>query len=182
MDERQRTRCSKFLAKHLRHDPEAIGLTLAAGGWVAVDALLPAMARAGLPCTRAQLDEIVRENAKRRFSFDESGQRIRANQGHSTDVDLQLLPAEPPARLYHGTSERALAAIRSQGLLRMSRHHVHLSADAETARIVGARHGRPVVLLVDAAAMRASGIVFYRSENGVWLVQSVPPQFLTESK
>jgi putative RNA 2'-phosphotransferase len=181
MDERQRTRLSKFLAKHLRHEPASIGLTLAPGGWVAVDVLLFAMAKAGLPCTRAQLDEVVAENAKRRFSFDESGQRIRANQGHSVKVDLQLAPAEPPARLYHGTSERALASIRRQGLLRMSRHHVHLSAEKETARVVGARHGRPVVLLVDAAAMLKRGFVFYRSENGVWLVQTVPPEFLTET-
>ncbi len=179
MNDRARTHLSKFLSKHLRHEPEALGLKLAPGGWVPVDELLAAAARAGAAMTRQELQEIVATNAKRRFSFDDSGQRIRANQGHSVEVDLQLVPIAPPAVLYHGTGEGSLAAIKGQGLLRLSRHHVHLSADKQTAHIVGSRHGRPVVLSIDAAAMHKDGFLFYRSENGVWLVDSVPPRYLT---
>ena len=168
-----RVKLSKRLSYHLRHAPDEIGLQLEPGGWVAVDALL-----AALGITREQLDEVVATNPKQRFAFDESGARIRANQGHSVDVDLQLARVEPPAVLYHGTGANAVDAIRREGLRKMSRHHVHLSADEETARKVGARHGRPVVLTVDAAAMRRDGAVFFRSENGVWLVDEVAPRYL----
>lgn len=171
-------RRSKFLSKHLRHQPAAIGLELAVGGWVSVDDLLAALERHGMPLSRAELDEVVRLNNKQRFSYDEQGTRIRANQGHSIEVDLQLVPQTPPDVLYHGTSERAVASIQAQGLQRMRRHHVHLAADVATARTVGARHGRPVVLVVAAAAMVAAGYTFYRSANGVWLVAHVPPTYL----
>jgi len=171
---------SKFLSKYLRHDPAGLGLTLAPGGWVDVSDLLNACAKKRLPLTREELNEVVAKNSKQRFSYDETGARIRANQGHSVDVDLQLVPATPPPVLYHGTGHGAADAIRREGLRKMRRHHVHLSADGETARIVGARHGRPVVFLVDVQAMHADGHVFYCSENGVWLVDEVPPRYLSE--
>ncbi len=117
-------------------------------------------------------------NDKNRFALDATGTLIRANQGHSVDIDLQLEPVEPPAVLYHGTGHGSADSIARQGLLRMSRHHVHLSPDPETARRVGARHGRPVIFTVDAAAMHQAGHLFYRSENGVWLVDHVPPEYL----
>ena len=181
MDAGRLVRTSKYLSLHLRHRPERLGLSLAPGGWVAVDALLAAAARDGHPISRAELDEVVASNDKQRFSFDPSGTRIRANQGHSVEVDLQLQPAEPPAVLYHGTGARSAVAIRRDGLRKMRRHHVHLSPDARTARRVGARHGEPVVFAVDAAAMRAAGYVFFRAANGVWLVNAVPARYLRRS-
>lgn len=178
MDEKRLVKLSKYLSRHLRHQPEALGLTLEPGGWVAVDALLAAMRRAGMELSRAELDEIVARNNKQRFSFDTTGQRIRANQGHSVEVDLQLRPAVPPNRLYHGTSKGSIGAILREGLRKMRRHQVHLSADVATAQRVGGRHGAPVVLLVDAAAMANAGHQFFRSDNGVWLTESVPVQYL----
>jgi putative RNA 2'-phosphotransferase len=169
---------SKFLSKHLRHDPEALDLTLAPGGWVPVTDLLAAADRVGFPISRAELDQVVRESDKQRFGFDPTGTQVRANQGHSADVDLQLEPVEPPPTLFHGTGEQSVPPILRDGLKKVSRHHVHLSKDVETARKVGARHGKPVVLTVDAAAMRAAGLVFYCSANGVWLTDSVPPEYL----
>lgn len=177
-DEKRLIRISKFLSKYLRHAPHEIGLELDTGGWVAVDDLIAASVRAGFHYTRAELDEVVATNSKQRFSFDESGTRIRANQGHSVEVDLELPPATPPDVLYHGTAEKNVDAILESGLVRMKRHHVHLSRDVETARAVGSRHGRPVVLEVDAAAMTAAGHVFYLSENKVWLTDEVPARFL----
>lgn len=178
MNETQRTRASKFLSLHLRHAPHKIGLQLDAAGWTGVEALLQACARAKMPFSRAELDEVVRTNSKQRFAFDASGQRIRANQGHSVAVDLGLPEVAPPATLFHGTAERFLDAIRSEGLKPMARHHVHLSGDEETARQVGARHGGAVVLRVPAGAMHAGGQAFFRSENGVWLCERVAPEFL----
>jgi putative RNA 2'-phosphotransferase len=171
-------RISKYLSRHLRHEPERLGLELAPGGWVGVDELLRACAREGFPFSREELEEVVARNDKRRFSFDETGARVRANQGHSVEVDLQLERAEPPAVLYHGTGAGSADAVAAEGLKRMSRHHVHLSADAETARRVGARHGRPVVFEVDSARMAADGHDFYLSANGVWLVERVPAEYL----
>jgi putative RNA 2'-phosphotransferase len=171
-------RVSKFLSKHLRHQPERIGLVVASGGWVDVAALLRACAKNGIAISRAELDEVVATNDKKRFSFDETGTRIRANQGHTIGVDLELAPSEPPDALFHGTAERSVPAILAAGLLKLSRHHVHLSIDVETARKVGARHGRPVVLTVAARTMRHAGYEFFLSANGVWLVDHVPPEFL----
>lgn len=179
MSPERKLKVSKYLSKHLRHSPEALGLQLAPGGWVTVAALLEACAKHRFPITREELDEVVATSDKKRFSFDDSGQQIRANQGHSTEVDLQLSPMEPPDSLFHGTAERHLSAIQKEGLLKMNRHHVHLSKDQETARRVGARHGKPVVLTVDAARMRQAGQLFYQSENGVWLVDTVPPEYLS---
>lgn len=180
MEEKQLTHISKFLSKYLRHEPAKLGLTLAPGGWVMVDDLLKACATHRFPITKAQLDEVVEKNSKKRFSFDETGQKIRANQGHSTDVDLQLEPKVPPTVLYHGSAQKNLESIMTVGLEKRARHHVHLSKDIATATNVGARHGKPVVLAVDTEAMQKAGFVFYCSENGVWLVDSVPPKFLRQ--
>jgi putative RNA 2'-phosphotransferase len=178
MNDRQLVTISKFLSKHLRHQPEALGLTLAEGGWVDVDDLLAACGRHGFRLTRGQLDEVVRRNDKQRFAFDPSGRRIRANQGHSVEVDLQLEPVPPPSVLYHGTASANVWSILEKGLLRMSRHHVHLTAEVVTARKCGKRKGVPVVFTLDAPAMSGDGILFYRTANGVWLVEHVPPQYL----
>lgn len=172
------TRISKFLSLVLRHEPARIGITLDDAGWVDVDALLAACGAHGVPITRSALTAIVASSDKQRFALSADGQRIRANQGHSVDVDLQLAPAAPPPRLFHGTVAAVLPAIQAQGLLRGQRHHVHLSADVETATRVGSRRGAPVLLTVRAAEMAAAGHVFYRSSNGVWLVDHVPPGFL----
>ncbi len=180
MTEERLVKTSKFLSKHLRHQPERLGLALAPGGWVGVDDLLAACAKRDVRLTREELNEVVAHNNKQRFSLDETGTRIRANQGHSVEVDLQLEPAAPPDGLYHGTGHRAAEAIRREGLKKMSRHHVHLSPDIQTARAVGARHGRPVIFAVDAAKMRKAGYTFYCSANGVWLVDAVPPEYLRE--
>jgi putative RNA 2'-phosphotransferase len=179
MDRRRLVKTSKYLSRHLRHDPGRIGLTLEPGGWVRVDDLLAALRERNFALTRAELDEVVQRNDKRRFSFDEPGERIRANQGHSVDVDLGLEPAQPPRELFHGTGAGSVEAVMRAGLERMSRHHVHLSPDVETATRVGARHGAPVVLRVDAAAMSGAGFEFFHTANGVWLTDRVPPQFLT---
>jgi putative RNA 2'-phosphotransferase len=166
-------------SKHLRHRPERLGLELGPGGWVEVDALLEACARQRLPIRRAELEEVVERNDKERFAFDPSGTLIRAQQGHSVPVDLLLEPAELPPLLYHGTPERNLPAIWDGGLQSMGRHHVHLSPEEATADHVGRRRGRPVVLSVHASAMRRDGWGFYRSGNGVWLVEHVPPRYLS---
>lgn len=178
MDDVRLVKTSKFLSKHLRHQPEWLGLALQPGGWVRVDDLLAACAQHNVRISREDLDEVVARNDKKRFAFDATGTLIRANQGHGVDIDLQLEPVEPPAVLYHGTGHGSADSIARQGLLRMSRHHVHLSPDPETARRVGARHGRPVIFTVDAAALHQAGRLFYRSENGVWLVDHVPPEYL----
>ena len=172
------TRTSKRLSYVLRHDPGSVGLALDAAGWVDVDALLDALARHGAPLSRGELERVVRENDKQRFVLDQDRRHIRASQGHSVPVELGHPAAPPPAELYHGTPRRNLDAIRARGLVAGRRHAVHLSADVETARRVGARRGEPVVLAVDAAAMAADGHVLTRSENGVWLVASVPSRYL----
>ncbi|WP_031484756.1 RNA 2'-phosphotransferase [Streptomyces bicolor] len=176
MDERRTVKVSKYLSKHLRHQPERIGLILDEGGWVEIDTLIAAAAAHGFRFSREELDHVVAANDKKRFAIE--GNRIRASQGHSIDVDLGLSPATPPPYLYHGTVAPHLDAIRSEGLRPMNRHDVHLSADRETATRVGARRGRPVVLRVDAGAMHRDGHVFHVSANGVWLTKAVPPEYL----
>lgn len=178
MDNSRLVKISKYLSKHLRHQPERIGIQLAPGGWVSVDELLAACAKNQFSISREELNTVVANNDKQRFSFDTTGTLIRANQGHSVVVDLQLAPVVPPDVLYHGTGHKAVDAILQTGLNKMLRHHVHLSQDITTATAVGARHGKPVVFAVDAAAMYQAGYTFYCSENGVWLVDNVPPEYL----
>jgi putative RNA 2'-phosphotransferase len=178
MNDARLVKISKYLSKHLRHSPERIGLELAEGGWISVDELLSACQRHEFKISLDELKEVVAKNDKKRFSFDPTGTRIRANQGHSIEVDLQLEPVVPPDVLYHGTGERSVASILATGLQKMSRHHVHLSKDIATAKAVGMRHGRPAILAIDARAMREAGYPFYCSDNGVWLVDRVPPEYL----
>lgn len=178
MNSQHLVKVSKYLSKHLRHEPERLGLELEEGGWVSVAGLLEACARQRFPITLQELDEVVTNCDKQRFAFDDTRTRIRANQGHSVEVDLQLEPVEPPPLLYHGTPQGNRDVILATGLLKMARHHVHLSADVATALKVGARRGKPLIFVIDAAAMRQAGHLFFCSANGVWLVEAVPPEFL----
>ncbi len=178
MNREQQKRISKRLSLHLRHEPEGLGLTLEAGGWVNVDDLIKGFSKTHFKITKEELETVVQENDKQRFSFDETGLKIRANQGHSTEVDLQLEPQTPPDILYHGTSENALTIILKDGLKRMARHHVHLSTDKEMMLKVGQRHGKPILIKVRAKEMQEAGHKFYLSDNGVWLADEVPANFL----
>ena len=170
---------SKRLSLVLRHRPDSIGLRLDAHGWVDVPALLDALARHGTPVSRDELDRVVETNDKQRFEWDLQSDRIRARQGHSVEVDLELEAATPPPRLFHGTPLRNLDSILATGLDRRRRHHVHLSSDVMTAHTVGARRGEHAVLCVDAAAMVAAGHTFWLTSNGVWLTGDVPPGYLS---
>jgi putative RNA 2'-phosphotransferase len=171
-------RLSKFLSFVLRHHPERIGLQLDGGGWADVDELVAKAAEAGVPLTRARLEQVVEQNEKRRFAPSDDRRRIRASQGHSIPVDLELAPIPPPELLYHGTARPFVDAIRRDGLTARGRRHVHLSGDEETAIAVGRRHGKPVVLTVESERMARDGHPFYRSANGVWLTDLVPPAYL----
>ena len=162
---------SRHLSYLLRHAPHEAGLTLAPGAWVPLAPLLT-----HLNVTRTQVEAVVAGSDKQRFSL--RGDHIRANQGHSVPVDLQLEPATPPARLYHGTHAGAMDAIREGGLQPMNRHHVHLSPDPDTARRVGARRGSPIILTIRAGEMHQAGHLFLVSDNGVWLADRVPPAYI----
>jgi putative RNA 2'-phosphotransferase len=172
------TDTSKLLSFILRHRPDSVGLVLDANGWAEVNVLLGALQVHGKAIDRALLERVVAGNDKQRFAFSPDGTRIRASQGHSIQVDLGLQPAPPPDVLYHGTASRFLKAILASGLHARGRQHVHLSADADTARRVGARHGFPAVLRVDARRMREDGLVFWLSDNQVWLTDAVLPRYL----
>jgi putative RNA 2'-phosphotransferase len=179
VERRRAVHLSKLLALALRHDPSVLGLTLDARGWTDVDAVLAGLATKGEAITRDDLEDLVASSDKQRYALSPDGARIRANQGHSIDVDLELPRAEPPEILFHGTVARFLPSIREKGLLRGVRTHVHLSADEKTANVVAARRaGEKVVLRVRAADMHRAGHAFYRSGNGVWLTEHVPPEFL----
>jgi len=178
LTEKEITRISKFLSLVLRHKPETIGLALDANGWADVNELIARSNKANVPLTHELLQHIVDTNPKKRFAFNEQQDKIRASQGHSVNIELNLFAVEPPAILYHGTAERSVASILEKGLLKQQRRHVHLSPDIETAIQVGQRHGKPKVFEVLAKEMHARGHRFYLSANGVWLVDEVPPEFL----
>ena len=169
---------SKFLSLVLRHQPEALGVTLDKEGWTPVNELLEKMQQKGMKVDLPKLQEVVATNDKKRFAFSADGTKIRASQGHSLPVDLGLTPMTPPPVLYHGTATQNLSAILKEGLRAQSRQHVHLSADTTTALKVGSRHGKAVVLLVKSAEMHGQGHQFYQSANGVWLTDFVPAAFL----
>jgi len=172
---------SKFIAYVLRHAPESIGLRLDAEGWTDIDALVAGTVASGRRLTRPDVVGAVASGAKKRYELSGDGLRIRALQGHSTpQVSRSFDAVEPPAELFHGTATRFLDAIRVQGLQSGSRQHVHLSADSATAVQVGQRHGRAHVLIVAAGRMHALGHAFHLAENGVWLTEAVPPEFLSE--
>ena len=171
---------SKFLSYALRHRPDEIGITLEEGGWTDVDRLLENAAAHGTAITRDELDQIVTENDKKRFTLSKNGTRIRAAQGHSVPVGLGLASVIPPDHLYHGTASKSLLAIRAEGLRPGYRQQVHLSADVATARAVGARHGKPHVFKVKARQMQGDGFEFYQADNGVWLTDTVPARYLAD--
>ncbi len=169
---------SKFLSFVLRHRPDAIGLTLDLQGWASIDELIVKGNASGILFDRESVLHIAKISDKGRFSLSADGQRIRAAQGHSVEVDLDLSPREPPRILYHGTATRFVDSILSKGLQPQSRRQVHLSADEATAQRVGRRHGKPAVLKVEAVRMHANGFKFFLAENGVWLTDQVPLEFL----
>lgn len=167
----------RFLSLVLRHNPQAAGISLDEHGWADVGELLAGVNRTGRRIDLPTLERIVRENNKQRYSFNGDHTKIRANQGHSLQVDIELREAEPPKYLYHGTATRFFPAIQREGIRKMSRQYVHLSGDFATAMAVGKRHGIPMVITIDAAAMARDGVTFYRSENGVWLCEQVEPKY-----
>lgn len=168
---------SRFLALVLRHKPEAIGITIDKHGWANVADLIEGISKKQA-FSMKMLEEIVRTDEKGRYSFNSDKSLIRANQGHSIPVDVELEKKEPPEFLYHGTGQKYIKSIKKQGLIPKSRLYVHLSSDIETAQNVGARHGVPVVLRIYTKKTRKSGFEFYISKNGVWLTKSVPPDML----
>ncbi|MEL6927404.1 MAG: RNA 2'-phosphotransferase [Cyanobacteria bacterium J06600_6] len=173
---------SKYLSYHLRHRPDLLGLELAPGGWVEVEKLIAVAQIQGYSFDISELEDLVEQSDKRRFSFDSTGTLIRANQGHSVVVDLQLQSVFPPEILYHGTATRSLPKIIAEGLNKMRRHHVHLSREINTAWQVAQRKGKPVILEIAAGKMAAAEIKFYLSDNGVWLVDFVEPKYIKLQK
>lgn len=166
---------SKYLSYLLRHKPDSLSLTMDAQGWVLIDEII---VKSDPPVSRAQIEEVVGQSAKQRFAISPDGSSIRANQGHSIPIDLNLPASQPPKILYHGTAETNIISIQAKGLTRQTRHHVHLSADPKTARHVGLRHGKPVILTIDARLMQSEGYLFYLTGNGVWLCDTVPPRYI----
>lgn len=180
MNEQQKKKISKFLSYVLRHHPELIGLNLDENGWANVDELITKSKREshqGL--TFEELDEIVQTNEKKRFAFNEDKTRIRASQGHSIEINLALIPQQPPEFLYHGTAQSNIESILEKGIEKRSRQHVHLSQDKETATKVGMRHGKPVILTIKTQKMFEDGIEFYLSDNEVWLTDFVDAKYIS---
>jgi putative RNA 2'-phosphotransferase len=176
--DKQLVKLSKLMSLVLRHKPAEIGLSLDEQGWANVDELLIRLNQRGTTCDRTLLEQVVVINDKQRFAFSADGTKIRANQGHSVAIDLALDPQTPPEILLHGTATKFIDSIHAQGLIAGNRQHVHLSADEEVAKSVGARHGKAIVLRVRAGEMHRDGHEFFRSDNGVWLTDRVPNQYL----
>jgi putative RNA 2'-phosphotransferase len=168
---------SKYISLILRHKPEVIGITLDEHGWADVNDLIRGVSQTH-PLDFEILKEIVRTDEKQRYSFNADQTKIRANQGHSVPVDVELQEKEPPEQLFHGTGEKYVSSIEKQGLIPGSRLYVHLSADRETARKVGSRHGRPVIYMILAGEMHRDGYRFFQSVNGVWLTKAVPVKYM----
>ncbi|RKS96604.1 RNA 2'-phosphotransferase [Chryseobacterium defluvii] len=180
MNEIEKKKISKFLSLILRHQPETINLELDENGWANVNDLMKKSAKNKIYFTSEELDEVVETNNKKRFAFNEDKTKIRANQGHSIDVDLALKPQQPPEFLYHGTAEINIPSILENGIEKRSRRHVHLSGDKETATNVGMRHGKPVILTIRTGAMFKDGIEFYFSDNGVWLTDFIDAKYISK--
>lgn len=168
---------SKFISLILRHKPGVIGITLDEYGWASVEELLEGISKTQY-IDMAMLEKIVATDSKQRYSFNEDKTLIRANQGHSIAVDVELPIKKPPVILYHGTGEKYVSAIDEQGLIAKKRLYVHLSKDEDTAKLVGARHGKPVIYEIYASQMYNDGFAFYQSVNGVWLTKSVPVKYM----
>ena len=179
-NEKEDIKVSKFLSLVLRHKPEEIGIELDENGWTSVQTLIDNSRKAGIDLSFDVLKHVVDTNSKKRFAFNESFDRIRASQGHSIEIELGYQPQEPPEILYHGTGEKSVPVIRNEGLSKQKRHHVHLSADLETAIKVGQRHGKPFVFKILAGEMFKNNFDFFLSDNGVWLTDHVPAKYLKE--
>jgi putative RNA 2'-phosphotransferase len=177
MNEKEIKSVSRFLSLLLRHKPEIIGLALNEEGWADVHELMQKW-NGSIKLDRPLLEAVVSTNDKKRFSFNSSGTMIRANQGHSIQVELNLQTQMPPVLLYHGTVEKFLPSIQTEGLKKMGRQHVHLSVDEGTAVKVGSRRGKPVVLTIQSKSMHEAGFTFFLSDNGVWLTETVPPDYI----
>ena len=169
---------SRVLSFVLRHQPESVGLTLDPGGWVPIDDLLNGLKKAGHHFTRNELEIIVTNDNKSRYTISENGKNIRAAQGHSVAIELNLPALKPPDQLFHGTAARNIDAIRTEGIKPGQRRHVHLSGDTKTAIRVGQRHGHPEVLTIETGRMHADGYLFWQADNGVWLTDHVPAGYL----
>ena len=169
---------SKFMSLVLRHQPEKINIILDKNGWTDVAIFLSQMNTKGFSVDMKKLEEIISINEKQRFALNDTKDKIRANQGHSVEIDLGLSPTEPPQILYHGTSQNAISSIKEQGITKQNRQHVHLSAQMETAINVGSRHGKVVVLTVRALEMHQNGEIFYISDNGVWLTDMIETKYI----
>jgi len=181
ISERQITHISKFLSLVLRHQPETIGIQIDQNGWVDIDDLIDKANNYGIKFDRSTLNHIVETNSKKRFVYNDTFDKIRANQGHSIEVDLGYTNQQPPEILFHGTSEKSVVSILATGLDKRSRQHTHLSADFETAKKVGQRHGKPFVFKVLARQMYDDNFAFYISNNGVWLTDNVPIEYLRQN-
>lgn len=175
---REKNQDSVFISLVLRHKPDAAGITLDEHGWADVQELIAGVNGSGRKITVEMLEEIVKTDEKQRYSFDALHKKIRANQGHSIPVDIQLLPVSPPDYLYHGTATRFLDSIQAGGILHQKRQYVHLSDNVNTAFTVGSRHGEGVVLTVRAQEMYLAGHPFWLSENKVWLCKTVPVKYI----
>lgn len=169
---------SKFLSYVLRHNPDKLGITLDENGWTSVTTLLEKINVEPYSLSMQELEDVVATNNKKRFAFNDGKTKIRASQGHSVNIDLGIQPKEPPSYLYHGTVEKFITSIQEKGLIKGTRQHVHLSADKETAINVGSRRGKPIILTVKSGEMHAQNHAFYQSENGVWLTEKVPTEFI----
>lgn len=181
MNEQQKKKISKFLSYVLRHHPELINLNVDENGWANVDELITKSKRDSYEgFTFEELEEIVQTNAKKRFAFNDDKSMIRASQGHSIDIELALIPQQPPEFLYHGTAQNNIESILGKGIEKRNRQHVHLSSDKETATHVGMRHGKPVILTINTEKMSEDGIVFYLSENEVWLTDFVDAKYISK--
>ncbi len=170
---------SKFLSYVLRHNPEKIGIRLDPAGWTPVDDLLEKAAENGMHISQSQLNDVVHNSEKKRFSFSDDGEYIRANYGHSINVELGYEPKSPPAILYHGTAEGSVNSILRSGLHSANRQYVHLSSDKPSAKQVGSRHGKPVILEIDAGQAYRDGHTFYQSDAGIWLTDTIPPDYIS---
>lgn len=173
------SRIGKYICLILRHKPEIIGIELDKNGWANIDELINGVKKKYPDFNMEKLEYIVNTDNKQRYSLSDDKSKIRARQGHSIDVDVELKELTPPELLYHGTAERFLESIMKEGLVPKSRLYVHLSKDVETAEKVGKRHGKPAVLKIETGKMAEDGFKFYLSENGVWLTKAVPPKYLS---
>ena len=179
MNEKNKKTISKFLSLILRHKPEEIGLNLDENGWANMEDLIQKSARKNIRFSFTDLEEIVTTNDKQRFIFNKEKTNIRANQGHSIEIDLALDPIAPLNFLYHGTAEKNLSSILENGIQKMNRQHVHLSQEKDTATKVGSRHGKPIILIIQSGKMYEDGLHFYKSDNNVWLTDFVDKKYIT---